>query len=260
MITPSSPLRGLPLAVIDTETTGLVPGHIVEIAVVHLTLGDDAPPRLAYSTRLRPPEPIPAAATAIHGITDADVADAPTFGQAWRDLAAALDGRVLCAHHAPFDAAFLVDECARIGATVKPPEGWLCTKVPAMVADRYKRGKHLGDIAARRGIVLDAHGAAGDAMTAALLAPALWREALRKTGNAGRTALTTLAELLSWQHAEGLRQERDLVAYLARDGAAGEAVDTPWHDLLGVPAPELPPAPAPTWRVERDGTVVRVSP
>lgn len=260
MIAGSTPLRGLPIAVIDTETTGLVPGHIVEIAVVHLTLGDDAPPRLAYSTRIRPPEPIPAAATAIHGITDADVVDAPTFGQAYRDLACTFEGRVLAAHNAPFDAAFLAAECERIGAAQPGARWWLCTKVPAMVVDRYKRGKRLGDIAARRGIVLDAHGAAGDAMTAALLAPALWREALRKTGNAGRTALTTLAELLSWQHAEGLRQERDLVAYLARDGAVSEAVDTPWHDLLGVPAPELPPAPAPTWRVERDGTVVRVSP
>lgn len=262
MIDPTHPLRGLPLAVLDVETTGLDAGTdaIVSVAVVHATLGSDEPPRLAYSTLIRPWRSIPEAVTAIHGITDADVTDAPTWAQAWPEIAATVEGRVLCAHNAPFDAGFVGAECARIGASVPGGKLWLCTQVAAYVVDRYQSSKRLVDVAARRGIVLDAHGAAGDALTAALLAPGLWREALRITGSTGAAAPETYRALLSWQHAEALRQERDFVAYLIRQGARGERPSSPWHALLEVPAPEWPERPAvrPTHRITRDGTVVPV--
>lgn len=255
MIRSDSPLKGLPLAVIDTETTGLAPGHIVEIAIVHLTLGDDEAPRLAYSTRVRPPLPIPSAASAIHGITDADVADAPTWADAWPRVAEAIADRVPVAHNAPFDAAFVTAECERIGVGVPGGKLWLCTQVPGRCADRYQSAKRLVDIAARRGIILDAHGAAGDAMAAALVGPGLWRQALRITGSAGDTAPMTYRDLLSWQHAEALRQERDFVEYLLRKGARGDRPETPWHDLLGVTPPAWPERPAvkATHRIGKDG-------
>lgn len=108
---PSTPLKGLPLAVLDTETTDLVPGHIVEVAVVHLTLGTDEPPRLAYSSRVRPhnpgdhEDPWPridekGKAYQTNKISNADVADAPTWGAVWPHVAAALDGRVVVSHNA----------------------------------------------------------------------------------------------------------------------------------------------------------------
>ena len=67
-----------PLAVFDIESTGVVPqrDRIVELAVLKIY-----PDGRRQSTvrRLNPQMPIPAGATAIHGISDADVADAPTF-------------------------------------------------------------------------------------------------------------------------------------------------------------------------------------
>lgn len=67
-----------PLAFFDLETTGTDPAsdRIVEISVVRL--GVDGT-REARTRRVNPERPIPPDATAVHGITDADVADAPPF-------------------------------------------------------------------------------------------------------------------------------------------------------------------------------------
>ncbi len=67
-----------PLAVFDIESTGVMPqrDRIVEIAVLKIF-----PDGRSQNTvrRLNPEMPIPPGATAVHGITDADVADCPTF-------------------------------------------------------------------------------------------------------------------------------------------------------------------------------------
>lgn len=67
-----------PLAVIDLESTGTDPttDRVVEVAV--LTIPHDGAPDI-FATRVNPGRPVPAAATAVHGIGDADVRDAPTF-------------------------------------------------------------------------------------------------------------------------------------------------------------------------------------
>ena len=67
-----------PVAFFDIESTGIVPqrDRIVEIAV--LKVQPDGSQRNTVR-RLNPGIPIPAGASAIHGITDADVADCPAF-------------------------------------------------------------------------------------------------------------------------------------------------------------------------------------
>ena len=75
-----------PLAFFDLETTGVnvVTDRIVEISIYRV-MPDGSSDSM---TRLvNPTIPIPAEVTAIHGIKDADVANAPTFAQ----LAPALD-------------------------------------------------------------------------------------------------------------------------------------------------------------------------
>jgi DNA polymerase III subunit epsilon len=107
-----------PLAVIDLETTGTDPQHdrIVEISVLRLKPGD-AP--VHRTRRINPGRPIPPEATAIHGITDADVADAPRFEQIARDLLAFLDGCDLCGFNIKkFDLRLLYVEFARAGFTL----------------------------------------------------------------------------------------------------------------------------------------------
>jgi len=67
-----------PLAFIDVETTGLSPykDRIVELSI--LKIHPDGTKEY-HSRRINPGIPIPPDATAIHGITDADVAGEPKF-------------------------------------------------------------------------------------------------------------------------------------------------------------------------------------
>lgn len=84
-----------PLAVIDLETTGTDPktDRIVEIGVVKIFPDGSRDDRCR---RVNPGVPIPEAATAIHGITDADVKDTPTFEILVPGLVRFLDGCDLC--------------------------------------------------------------------------------------------------------------------------------------------------------------------
>ncbi len=63
--------------ILDTETTGLgKDAEIIEICII------DCTGKVLLNTLIRPRNPIPAEATAIHGITNEMVAAAPT----WRDI------------------------------------------------------------------------------------------------------------------------------------------------------------------------------
>jgi len=67
------------------------------------------------STRVNPEMPIPPKSTAIHGITDADVADSPTFKEIAKNLAAFLEGCDLAGYNAiKFDIPVLAEEFLRI--------------------------------------------------------------------------------------------------------------------------------------------------
>jgi DNA polymerase-3 subunit epsilon len=73
------------LVVFDLETTGTDPARdkIVEIALVRV---DPDGSRTSIVRRVNPGRPIPAAATAVHGIRDEDVASSPAFHQIAREL------------------------------------------------------------------------------------------------------------------------------------------------------------------------------
>src|SRR5437899_8402986 len=95
------PIAETPVAVLDFETTGLSPGRdrVVEVAVVRVEPGQ--PPRLVLDTLVNPRRRM--ACTEIHGITDADVADAPEFAEIADDLQAAIGGCALAAYNVYFD-------------------------------------------------------------------------------------------------------------------------------------------------------------
>jgi DNA polymerase III subunit epsilon len=104
-----------PLVVYDTETTGTNSrfDRIVEIAC--LKIHPDGR-RDQYVRRLNPGIPIPPGSTAIHGITDADVAEAPRFRDVAAELAAFLDGADLGGYNMTgFDLPVLRAEFLRAG-------------------------------------------------------------------------------------------------------------------------------------------------
>lgn len=104
-----------PLAFFDLETTGLRPGtdRIVELAVIRLGPGGDVTERVR---RYNPGMPIPPEATAVHGISDADVADEPPFSATARSLAAFLEPCDLAGFNVRrFDLPMLLSELQRAG-------------------------------------------------------------------------------------------------------------------------------------------------
>ncbi len=104
-----------PLAVFDLETTGTRIGHdrIVQVAVVRL-LPDGS--RQPWQSLVNPGMPIPPEASAVHGITDADVADAPLLDAITADLLAQLEDCDLCGFNVlRFDLPFLSEELFRVG-------------------------------------------------------------------------------------------------------------------------------------------------
>lgn len=93
-------------AVIDLETTGFSPinDRVVEMACV---LIHDRAIAGTWSTLVNPRIPIPSYATRVHGITDADVAHAPSFMRAQLQLFNLCLGAIVVAHNAKFDLSFL---------------------------------------------------------------------------------------------------------------------------------------------------------
>ncbi|WP_321893682.1 3'-5' exonuclease [Burkholderia cenocepacia] len=98
---------------IDTETTGLdLQAAIVEIAVL------DRAGAVLIDTLVKPAMPIPAAATEIHGITNADVAGAPAWNTIGPQVAELLAGRLLIAHNGAFDERLLYQTSRSHGVTL----------------------------------------------------------------------------------------------------------------------------------------------
>lgn len=104
-----------PLAVFDLETTGVRIGRdrIVQIAIVKL-MPDGS--RETYCELINPEMPIPADSTAIHGITDADVADKPTLQQRADEILDVLRDCDLAGFNcARFDVPMLREELFSVG-------------------------------------------------------------------------------------------------------------------------------------------------
>ena len=103
------------MAFIDLETTGVNVGHdrIVEISI--LKVHPDGKKEV-FTRRVNPTLPIPAFATAIHGITDEDVKNEPTFAQWGGQIAALLKDCDLAGYNSnKFDIPLLVEEFLRAG-------------------------------------------------------------------------------------------------------------------------------------------------
>jgi DNA polymerase III subunit epsilon len=102
-----------PIVFFDLETTGIniVTDRIVEIA--YLKVYPDGKEESACY-RVNPTIPIGAEATRIHGITNADVKDAPEFKAIARDLAKIFDGADFAGYNSnKFDIPLLAEEFLR---------------------------------------------------------------------------------------------------------------------------------------------------
>jgi DNA polymerase-3 subunit epsilon len=120
-----TPLREVTFVVLDLETTGGSAGNdaITEIGAVKVRGGEHIG---ELATLIDPGTGVPPAVMALTGITTAMITGAPRLPAVLPTLLEFLNGAVLVAHNAPFDAGFLRAACERHGrAWPRPPV--LCT-------------------------------------------------------------------------------------------------------------------------------------
>ena len=108
----------IPLVFFDLETTGtnIAKDRIVEISFVKVYPNgkEDVKTR-----RINPEMPIPPETTAIHGISDEDVKDCPTFKEIAKSLASQIEGCDLAGYNSNrFDIPLLAEEFLRAGVDI----------------------------------------------------------------------------------------------------------------------------------------------
>lgn len=200
LLLPEGPLAAHRYVVFDLETTGLQPSRgdrIIGVGAVRLRDGqvDEQDRFVAFC---QPGRPIPPAATAIHGITDAMVRAARPWPHVIADFHAYVGGDVLVAHNAAFDVSCLHAAEAQAGVRFASPA--LCSLVLSRWLDPGEDDHSLDAVAARRGLVIAGrHDALGDAIaTAHLFADMLRRaEARRVAGLDELCRLTRMRETIA---------------------------------------------------------------
>ncbi|HEX2625429.1 MAG TPA: polyribonucleotide nucleotidyltransferase [Candidatus Limnocylindrales bacterium] len=155
---------GRDLVVIDVETTGIdtTLADIVEIAAVRIKKGKIAD---RWSTLVKPARPI--IGNQMHGITDKDVAKAPSAADAVAELTKWAGDALLIGHNVGFDLGFLTE------ASGKSYEPGTYLDTLALARDGFPTGPEsykLGDLSKFFGIELQGnHRAAPDAEATAEL-------------------------------------------------------------------------------------------
>ncbi|MDR2913509.1 MAG: 3'-5' exonuclease [Tannerella sp.] len=107
-----------PLVFFDLETTGIniTKDRIVEIS--YLKIMPDGREE-CKTRRVNPQMPIPEQATAVHGITDEDVKDCPTFKELAKSLATQIEGCDLAGFNSNrFDIPMLAEEFLRADVNI----------------------------------------------------------------------------------------------------------------------------------------------
>ena len=142
--------------VFDTETTGLdnQADRIIEIGCIELE--NQFPTGRSLHLFINPDgRKVHPDALAVHGITDAFLADKPVFAKVADDIAAFFDGARYVAHNATFDIGFLNAEFKRVG--LPPVEADLVIDTLALARRRHPMGPNSLDALCRRYGIDNAH-------------------------------------------------------------------------------------------------------
>ena len=201
-----------PLVFFDLETTGtdVLADKIVEICVLRIEVDGS---RETRTRKIDPERPIPAEATAIHGIRDEDVRGAPTFRQIAKGLLELIGDADLAGFNIRrFDVPLLDREFHECGLDLRVPERRL---IDAMVIFHRKERR---DLAAAVQFYLgrehaEAHSAEADVVaTAELLDAQLERysdlprnvDALEGWSGANRAAAVDRSGKFAWREGEAV--------------------------------------------------------
>jgi len=163
-------IRSGQFLILDTETTGLERGEVVQISVI------DASGASLINTLVKPVEPIPASTTRIHGITNQMVATAPPFPDVIDNLRQTLNGQQVIVYNAVYDRKMLHQSAEASGIEKTDwraiSRWWCAMEAFAEVYGEYDmrrrsyRWQKLSTAANHYGIkVVEAHSALGDCLT-----------------------------------------------------------------------------------------------
>ncbi|MFF4388292.1 TerD family protein [Streptomyces sp. NPDC001552] len=166
-----------PWALVDVETSGLIPRRDRVLSIAVVTLGPDGQQTGEFTTLLNPgcdPGPVH-----VHGLTTELLSGAPTFDQVAERIGQMLQDRIMVAHNAQFDYDFLAHEFARARSHL-PVSRRLCTLALNRRVDPPAADLRLGTLAAHYGVTqTKAHDALDDALVLAGILRASLREAAR---------------------------------------------------------------------------------
>jgi DNA polymerase-3 subunit epsilon len=221
-------LDDIPLVAFDTETTGLQEtDRLVELGAVRFR-GDWV--EAEWTALVDPGVPIPAAATAVHGIVDQDVSGCPLAVDVLSSFLEFIDGAGLVAHNAPFDVRVLSLELLRAGMSLPDLPVLDTCAIPRRL--RVGVANHrLGTLAEAFGVPAGhAHRALADARVAMELLRAYLRELGGPADDLIRRALTDESALLSFRRfAADPVPEGPLVALVRRARAEGRSLSLFWR-------------------------------
>tara|TARA_B100000900_G_scaffold217447_1_gene184200 strand:+ start:18 stop:737 length:720 start_codon:yes stop_codon:yes gene_type:complete len=124
--------------VLDTETTGLEvkQGHrVIEIGAV--LLNDRKKSEEHFHSYLNPSRLIDEEASKVHGITNEDLEDKPSFDEIAEEFINFIEGSTLVIHNAPFDVGFLNNEL-QLASTSYPKIEDICEVEDSLTLARDK--------------------------------------------------------------------------------------------------------------------------
>jgi DNA polymerase-3 subunit epsilon len=162
---PVGALRDVGFLAVDLETTGLDTRRdtIVALAAIPFVSSEPLP---GFVTLVDPGRPIPAASTAIHGLTDRMVAGAPSVDRVIGDLDGLFDGRIVVGHGVDFDLTIINRERGLRGLPRLANPALDTQRLAAVICPQW-RDYSLETVAARLGVeVVGRHTAPGDALAA----------------------------------------------------------------------------------------------
>lgn len=114
---PDTPVSDLRLLAVDVETTGLDPRRDRVVAIAWVPVDGLAITLSGARQLVVAGEGEVGESATVHGLTDDTVATGVPLDTALDELLAALDGRVLLAHHVSIEAGFLAAACEGRGVT-----------------------------------------------------------------------------------------------------------------------------------------------
>jgi len=176
---------------VDIETSDLDPetAEAVELAAVKVRDGGIVE---EFHRLIRPTRPVSAGSSQVHGYTDADLTNAPSFAEVWTEFRAFADDDVLIAHNGHgFDFPILT----RLSRGHPAGNRFALYDTLPLARALHPGSRKLGDLARRFGIETGrAHHALDDARTLARVFPGLERE---KLARARKTSYVSLLDHLA---------------------------------------------------------------